>query len=74
MIINVEYGHVEMCFTNVLFILINRQCANNRHANKQLVNSENWFFKLFKSDSKSIYNFQNIPILNKCCSFEDSVH
>ncbi len=31
---------LNMCFT--ISILINRQYVNNRHANKQLVDSENW--------------------------------
>ncbi len=31
-----------MVVQNMYLILINSQYVNNRHANKQLVNSENW--------------------------------
>ncbi len=31
-----------------MLILINSQCASNMHANKQLVNSENWPLKCYR--------------------------
>ncbi len=38
MIRDAKYGHAECA----LEVLINSQYVINRHANKQLINSENW--------------------------------